>query len=51
MIKYDNFVWICNVGDDRNGISYNTGRPFSTYDRDVVVSSINCAVARHGGWW
>ena len=36
---------------DGEGLSYNSGAAFSTYDRDVDETNKNCAVYDHGGWW
>jgi len=34
-----------------NSLSYHSGRPFSTYDRDNDSWSNNCASYFHGAWW
>jgi len=34
-----------------NSLSYHSGRPFSTYDRDNDAWSNNCASYFHGAWW
>ena len=40
------------VGDNRDGMDYNDGRPFTTPDMDNDVwSTGNCAVLRQGPWW
>ncbi|XP_053387889.1 fibrinogen C domain-containing protein 1-like isoform X2 [Mercenaria mercenaria] len=36
---------------DSQGLSYNNGHHFSTYDVDRDANSQNCAVSRHAGWW
>ncbi|XP_060552684.1 ficolin-1-like isoform X2 [Ruditapes philippinarum] len=33
------------------GFDHNNQMPFSTYDRDLDTSSINCAVFLRGAWW
>ena len=49
-MKFWKFVYY-NTGDDE-GLSYNNGYKFTTYDVDPDDhSSMNCAVDRHGGWW
>ena len=35
----------------RDNMSYHSGRPFSTYDRDNDSSGGNCAHNNKGGWW
>jgi len=34
-----------------NSLSYHSGRPFSTFDRDNDAWSNNCASYFHGAWW
>jgi ficolin len=34
-----------------NSLSYHSGRPFSTYDRDNDAWANNCASYFHGAWW
>jgi len=34
-----------------NSLSYHSGRPFSTYDRDNDAWVNNCASYFHGAWW
>ena len=37
-----------NAGDS---FAIHNGMPFSTYDRDNDVSSVNCAAIYEGAWW
>jgi hypothetical protein len=37
--------------DTHYGFNHNNQMPFTTYDRDLDISRINCAVDRHGAWW
>ena len=34
-----------------DALTYHNGERFSTPDRDNDVSSVHCAVTRHGPWW
>ena len=34
-----------------NGLSYQKERNFSTFDRDLDKSSVNCASVCKGAWW
>jgi len=34
-----------------NSLSYHSGRPFSTFDRDNDAWANNCASYFHGAWW
>ncbi|XP_066266832.1 ficolin-2-like [Branchiostoma lanceolatum] len=38
-------------GNIQNAMYYNTGQPFTTYDRDNGGYGANCAKRYGGGWW
>ena len=43
---------MCLVGEAfGEGLSYNNGSAFTTYDRDMDRSADNCGIKDHGGWW
>lgn len=38
-------------GNATDALSYQDGMAFSTKDRDMDISSADCAANYHGGWW
>ena len=44
--------YVCIIGDDGYGLSFNNGSSFTTRDRDVDARpNDNCGVLDHAGWW